>query len=179
MFGDVRITLGKKIRELLLRILNKSSKETNSLARLKEISSNSEEDSSASEYLKNKNFDNYAPYAGLFDDEISIKDIDDNDEVMPSDINQSENINDTKIINPNANSIHDIFNDLYKSIDDSEYENKEEIKAKVQELENELHKEDINESEIHESMEWLKENAEEIRDMSVKVVADALSGTKI
>jgi hypothetical protein len=174
-----KIVLGKKIRKLLLRILNKSKKEPNSLARLKKISSNSEEQLSATEYLKNKNFNNYTPYAGLFDDEISIKDVDDDDESILPNIKNKNNINsNSKIINSNGNSIKTSFNDLYKIIYESEYENKEEINRKVRELENELQKEEVNESQIHQLMEWLKENAEEIRDMSVKIVADALSGTK-
>ncbi len=174
-----KITLGKKIRKLLLKLLNKSNKETNSLARLKKISSNSIEQSSATAYLKNKSFDNYTPYAGLFDAEMSIKDSNGNDESIPDHISQSENINSSPKIDSSVNSIKDSFNDLYITIDKSEYENKDLIKAKVQELENELKKEHINKSKIHESMEWLKENAEEIRNIAIKIVADVLSGVKI
>lgn len=43
-------------------------------------------------------------------------------------------------------------------------------------IENELQKEEINETEIQHIMEWLKENAEGIRNIAINIVAATLSG---
>ncbi len=92
MLGDVMIVLGKKIKRLL-QILDKSNKKTNSLAQLKEISSNPKEELFAAEYVKNNNFVNYAPYARLFEAEITIEDVyevDDNDKSTKFNSKQSK-----------------------------------------------------------------------------------------
>jgi hypothetical protein len=182
-----RIVLGKKISGLL-QILDNFKQKKNSLSRLKEISSNPEEEVFAAEYLRNNNFADYTPYARLFEAEITIKDIYEVDYDNKStklnidttlNIDQSKNVRKTPetIINSD-NFIKNHFKDLYKTIDESEYKNKEKIKEKVEELEKELHKENINKIKIHYSMEWLKENAEEIRDIAVKIVASVLTGFK-
>jgi DNA-binding protein len=55
------------------------------------------------------------------------------------------------------NSTTNNFNDLYKLSDN--YENAKEIKEKLNVIENELNNDEINQSKIKSSIDWLKRNA--------------------
>lgn len=65
------------------------------------------------------------------------------------------------VINSNNVSINiqESFNQIYQEINERNPQNKSEIKSKVDELKQELEKDEINKSKVQECSQWLKGNA--------------------
>lgn len=65
------------------------------------------------------------------------------------------------VINSNnvSISIKESFNPIYQEINERNPKNKSEIKSKVDELKQELEKDEINKSKVQECSKWLKKNA--------------------
>lgn len=73
----------------------------------------------------------------------------------PGTVYNSSNVS----VNISNSFIEDSFNTLYQTINESEHENKAKITEKIQELEMELQKDEINKSKVQECNEWLQRNA--------------------
>lgn len=74
-------------------------------------------------------------------------------------------------------NIQDSFNKIYEQIPIKNPDNSDEVKEKIEELEKELEKDEINKSKIQKSYDWLKRNASWTIPSIVQIMTATLIGS--